>query len=298
VHNSDYIKWHENRAPTVFERLSGKFPQGQDWRVYWDESDIFCLTRGIHAGLHDAKYDGNFRHMDVLSSDFAAGDLPAYSFIQPRLILNHNDMHPPVFANQEVQSSLLAGEELVKAVYDAVRSSPAWMRTLFVITFDEHGGTYDHWPPPRATPPFANPPWPLEHDFRFDRFGIRVPTIFISPYVAPGTVVRASGEVPFDHTSMIATLCRKHGLDPLTDRDRAAPDIGNVLTLAEGEARTKTPDVVARTYTPISAAQAHASILSGFQKGLAQLAGKVLGKTIPDELHKVEHFFAALGKKL
>jgi phospholipase C len=298
VHNSDYVKWAKNDAPTVFHRLSEKFESGKDWRIYWDEADLFPLTKGIHASLHGDEWAGNFRHFGTFAADCASGDLPAYSFIQPRVIFNHNDMHPPVWANQELESSALAGEELVKSVYDAVRTSPAWMRTLLVVTFDEHGGTYDHWPPPRATPPFTPPPWPLEKDFAFDRFGIRVPAIFISPYVAPGTVVRASGDVPFDHTSMIATLSRRFGLEPLTDRDRAAPDFSQVFTLSDADARRETPEVAAREYEPMSAADAHESLLSGFQRGLGDLAAHILKVDIPEGIEKVGHLLAALRAKL
>ncbi|HVN76150.1 MAG TPA: alkaline phosphatase family protein [Thermoanaerobaculaceae bacterium] len=296
VTNSDYIKWRGNTAPTIFERLSAALPPGNDWRVYWDHQDILPLTRLIHPALGHEGYDQHFRHFETFAADCASGDLPAYTFIQPRLILDHNDMHPPVVLNPKVHSSVLAGELLVAAVYDAVRTGKAWPRTLLVITFDEHGGCYDHWPPPLgATPPDPNPAYPLEEGFRFDRFGVRVPTIFVSPLVAPGTVIRAPGAVPFDHTSLIRTVCAKWGLDPLTGRDRAAPDIGAVLMLSDAEARLETPDIAPRPYAPISSAQAHEGLLSAFQKDLARLVAHVLGKQLPDDATRVQDFLDAVA---
>src|SRR5262249_47039080 len=135
------------------------------------------------------------------------------------LLVNHNDMHPPVAANPLVDSSILAGEELVNDVYNAVRSNPtAWERTLLIILFDEHGGCYDHVPPPLATPPglpiHGAPDEFFGKPFGFDRFGVRVPAIFVSPWIEEGTVIRApSAAVPFDHTTVVRTVCDRWSLD-------------------------------------------------------------------------------------
>jgi phospholipase C len=295
VHNSDYIKWVENAAPTVFEQLGGALGAEKGWRVYWDEADLFPLTRLLHDGLRSREHDANFRHYSTFADDCARGDLPAYTFIQPRIVMNHNDMHPPIVLNQDVHSSALAGELLVNAVYDAVRTSSAWMRTMLVITFDEHGGTYDHWPPPMAVPPCADAPWPLEFGFAFDRLGVRVPTIFISPFIAPGTVVRAEGDVPFDHTSLIRTLGARWNLPPLTARDAAAPVFAHVATLGDAEARRETPAMQPRPYTPVSDAQAHESLLNGMQLEFGRLASHLLGRgVLGDAVKKVVHLLEAL----
>jgi phospholipase C len=284
VNNADYFKWLRNDCPTIFDQLAGA---GLESRIYWDEQDPQPLTRLLHEGLRHDRHASRFRHFSTFAEDCRTGNLPAYAFIQPRVMLNHNDMHPPVVPNQRVHSSVLAGELLVAEVYDAVRRGPGWMRSLLVILFDEHGGCHDHWPPPAATPPWAVPPYPLEEGFRFDRFGVRVPAVFISPYVAPGTVIRAPGAIPFDHTSMLRTICRRWGLPGLTDRDRAAPDFAEVFTLPERDARTDTPAMVPRTYIPISAAEAHESLLSGFQKALGHLVAHLTGRPLPAGIHRI-----------
>ncbi len=276
VTNSDYLKWQSNDQPTVFDRLTEKLGPGKDWRIYLDRQEAFSLTWALHPTLRQLKYLDRFRHFELFEQDCRDGNLPAYTFIEPRLFVNHNDMHPPVFINQNAESSVLAGELLINAVYDAVRKGKNWSRSLLVVVFDEHGGTYDHWPPPQATAPVAKPGYPLQFDFQFDRFGVRVPAIFISPYIAPGTVIRASGDTPFDHTSLLKTISNRWGTEPLTDRDRAAPDIGSVFTLSESEARLDTPAMLPRPYAPITAQQAGVGLLTGFQKDFHRLCSDII----------------------
>jgi len=287
VTNADFLKWRQNTAPTIFERLGESLGPERGWRVYWDHQDLAPLTRFIHPRLRQPEHDANFAAFATFADDCARGSLPAYSFIQPRLIINHNDMHPPVIPNQRVHSSMLAGEVLVHQIYEAVRTGPRWDRTLLLIVFDEHGGCYDHWPPPRALPPMSAPDYPLQDGFQFNRLGARVPALFISPRVAPGTVVRAPGDTPFDHTSIIRTLCVRWGLDGLTDRDRHAPDIGHVLTLPEAAARHETPSFTPRPYQPLTAADAGEALLSGMQHGLGHLMAEALGRTLPAGIRRV-----------
>jgi phospholipase C len=174
-------------------------------------------------------------------SDAAAGKLPEYSFIEPRYFAEPllgklpNDEHPP--------HNIVYGEALIAVVYNALRAGPGWPNTLLVITFDEHGGCYDHVAPPSATPPGG----PYPDGFQFGRFGVRVPAVIVSPYVAPGSVLRPQGKIPFDHTSIIATLRKLFGFRPLTARDEAAPDLVQVLG---GEPTNNGPAAVVVPPTP------------------------------------------------
>jgi phospholipase C len=132
----------------------------------------------------------------------------------------------------------MPGEYFVKKLFTSIAKNPAaWAKTLFVITFDEHGGTYDHVPPPwSAAPPWAPGPAtiPLDHGFEFDRFGVRIPTILISPLIEPGTVFRSPTEVPYDHTSVLATILDWLQVDKRTwnlgTRTASAPTFDNVVT--------------------------------------------------------------------
>jgi phospholipase C len=112
-------------------------------------------------------------------------------------------------------------------VYNCLRASRAWRKTLLVITYDEHGGCYDHVPPPAAVPPEQAT---ANQTFTFDRYGVRVPAVIVAPYIQAGTIFGRSS-TPFDHTSIIATVHKRFGTQMLTPRDAGAPDLDSVLSL-------------------------------------------------------------------
>jgi phospholipase C len=213
-----------NDATTVFDRLDkGNVP----WRIYFDPQDGFSMTYLIHFRRLWDRLGSNIRFMDQFLDDVRTGALPSYSFVEPRLMLNHNDEHPPgPFLGKFRNSNVLAGEQLIADVYNAIRTSSSskgsnWRNTALLIVYDEGGGCYDHVPPPTAPPPEPSAP-PGEEDFRFDRLGERVPAVLISAHTQAGTVVNA----PMRHTAVIRTMSEKWGLSPLTDRDRTAPTLG------------------------------------------------------------------------
>jgi phospholipase C len=163
-----------------------------------------------------------------------------------------------------------------------MRQGAHWDRTLLLITFDEHGGLYDDVVPPHnATPPGGYPEDHGEFGFQFDRFGLRVPAVFVSPYVEAATVVRAPGETPFDHTTIIKTLCNRWNLEPLTERDRAAPDFMAVLTRPLDEPRMETPTLAPRPYVPAPEPKAHQSKLGHLGSQMAELVAAKLGEELP-----------------
>ncbi|BDZ46405.1 phosphoesterase [Naasia aerilata] len=235
-----YEKWFDekNLAPTIFNRLSDA---GIDWAVYYDEKQIVSMTGFIHAPALEPFFPTNFRTMADFHRDVREGTLPAYSFVEPRMVYDHNDMHPPVgpLTETDVDGSVIAGgaisdvragEALLHSVYTAIRESTSPTgsnagNTMLFVTFDEHGGTYDHVPPPAAVPPAL--PERTEMGFRFDRLGVRVPALAISAYTAIGGVVRT----PMHHGSVISTLTEKYGLPPLTARDSGAPTLAGAVTL-------------------------------------------------------------------
>ena len=240
-HNGGYEKWLQAPAsPTIFNRLEDA---GLDWRIYFDESQLVSLTGVLHApALQKYWRTDHFALMSQFYDDAKKGKLAPYSFIEPRLVYDHNDFHPPVgpvresdFDGQEVTDSAIsdvrAGDALVHRIYDAVRRSDTSggsnaLNTLLLITFDEHGGTYDHVPPSSATPPGSGGAG--EMGFTFDRLGCRVPAIAVSAWTPAGRVINDA----MHHGSVIATLTRVHGLEPLSRRDAGANDLLNALTLS------------------------------------------------------------------
>lgn len=275
--------------PTVFTRFNELgFKNG--WKVYFH--DIPQALTLADLWLHP---DHFHPYEDVFKEDAMAGDLPAYAFIEPRYFPDltlPNDQHPP--------HNVLLGEQLIADVYNTLRNAPTWEKTLLVITYDEHGGCYDHVPPPLAIAPDGAPP---TGPFAFDRYGVRVPAVIVSPYVAPGTILRAlpGGNLPhrgppypFDHTSIIATLrqCFKLG-EPLTARDALAPDLGSALTLHDptnnGPAQIDPPAYVP---TPAEVATALDEPLNGTQQALHALATRLQGvqgiPRVEDRIKQIE----------
>jgi phospholipase C len=204
VVNSPYGSFPaHNSAETLFDRLEA---HSLTWRVYCDPPSRLSLTGLIHAPRLRAKFATHFL------STALNGELPVYAFIEPQIIGHaHDDMHPAFGMqfpglNIDPPSSLIAGEDLLARVYNGIRSSESQtgsncFNTLLMVVFDEHGGTYDHVPPPAATPPDAAGP-PGQMGFTFNRLGIRLPAIAISPWIPEKTVVTDT----YHHTSVIRTL--------------------------------------------------------------------------------------------
>jgi phospholipase C len=185
-----------------------------------------------------------------------------------------NDDHPP--------SDVIAGQDLVLTIYHALSSNAAtWPKTLLIITYDEHGGFYDHVAPPPATDDHPD----------FQRHGVRVPALLVSPLVAPGSTSTAllGDDFHFDHTSIIKTIftrfCQRDGQMPrFTARVEASNHLGHLLS--EGTARADVPDhsAVAQTvvdwrnrfaqvrFTDPVGAVAPPRELTDFQNGFYEMA--------------------------
>ena len=232
-HMDDVTKTYT--CPSIFGALT---KAGVSWQIFG--YDRQPLTRYDFPDITsaDASHFGLFTDFQAAA---AAGTLPAFAFLEPSWPSTGNSQHP----NYDVA----LGEQLIHDTYEALRGGPGWPQTLFVLTYDEHGGCYDHVPPPwGATPPDAVA---AEFGFGFDRFGVRVPTLLVSPLIAPGTVYRVpAGSTPLDHTSVLKTIQQRWNVPSLTARDAAAPDFGDVLTLTT----PRTDDVLAGVTVPVSGA--------------------------------------------
>ncbi|MGA7655398.1 MAG: alkaline phosphatase family protein [Methylocella sp.] len=202
-------------CPSIFGRLSQK---KIDWAIYGYNRDP--LTRLDYTDIQGAD-ESHFGHFRDFQKRASAGTLPAYTFLEPSFGAGGNSQHP----NYDVA----LGEQLIHDVYYALRNGPSWNETLLIINYDEHGGNYDHVAPPWGAVPPDNSVG--EWGFDFTRFGVRVPALLVSPRIAAGTVFRAKRGT-IDHTSVLKTIELRWDLDSLTARDKAAPGLGDVLTLA------------------------------------------------------------------
>eukprot|EP00756_Hemistasia_phaeocysticola_P010326 Hpha_TRINITY_DN15008_c2_g22::TRINITY_DN15008_c2_g22_i1::g.123944::m.123944/K01114/plc; phospholipase C len=199
---------------TVFDQIE---EVGLDWKFYYADAPLeMALLEKILA--NPLKVHG----WERFKKDIAKGELPAFSWVNPRWFVNKtsgegcNSQHP--------DHDVRLGEALMKEVYESLRAGPAWNETLFIITYDEHGGFYDHVPPPMDIPqPDDSKSFPDE-GFDFKRSGVRIPTLLISPWVSKGLVIgKPDGPTPtseYELSSVIATAGKLFGFNGfLTKRD-------------------------------------------------------------------------------
>ncbi len=238
--NEYFEEWYD--STTIWNYL---YEKGVSWKIYHQDEwlGFECYTKHLFKQLWDYIDDSKwFPKMSQFYAEAANGSLPTFSFLEPAwyesYLGNGNDYHPP--------GNLLPGEQFLLQVFNSLTSNKtAWNDTLLVVTFDEHGGCLDHVSPPwQAMPPWGTTTPPdqyLQHGFKFDRYGVRVPALLISPRIQAQTVFRSEKDwpvspyTPYDHTSIIATLLKWQGYDPaaagLGQRVANAPTFENVITL-------------------------------------------------------------------
>ncbi|MDQ3341250.1 MAG: alkaline phosphatase family protein [Myxococcota bacterium] len=202
-------------VPSIYNRLADK---GVDWVYYHGNLPVVSLLGNpgpyaIDLGPTDGKTGHVRRFGDALESvgpffdDAKAGKLPPVVYIDPAF--GENDDHPPVHP--------VLGQELIHSIYTALANSPQWNNIMLVITYDEHGGFYDHVAPPQTTDERAE----------FRQLGFRVPTIVAGPYVKKNYV----SSVQYDHTSALKQLQQHFKLDPLNERMNTANDLMDCIDL-------------------------------------------------------------------
>jgi phospholipase C len=226
-----------NKTQTIYNLLSAA---GRNWKVYtggWTVTSLVMLTQEKvwDYGLRP-EY---FKLFHDFETDAATpGGLPSYAFIEPNYMDSlkwgaEDDMHPESHAVQFYGvSNVEEGEKLAYRVYSAVRNSPDWNKTLLIIMFDEHGGCYDHVSPSKTVSPdgiVIPQSQPGGSGFEFDRLGVRIPAIVISPFTRAGTI---SNDV-FDHTTVLKTVmnCFDLGTGGLGQRAAQANDLESALNL-------------------------------------------------------------------
>jgi len=215
---------------TIYEQLQDN---KRTWAVYFsDQNEVAQYSRINMQRASFKLYESTF------AADAAAGKLANYNFIIPRFAGSTKDgpvtsMHAP--------QDLRPGDRLIADVYAALRGGPQWSQSLYIVTFDEHGGYFDHTTPAAApNPDGINSPAPGDKasfapKFSFDRLGLRVPTVLASPYLGKGVVC----STPMQHTSILTTVRKLFGMKgALTRRDAAAPSFETLFLTAS---RTDTP---------------------------------------------------------
>ena len=282
-----YVDFLINATPTVFNVLED---HSVPWRVYYGgPSPLFAISLTTQEQL--IAYSGLVPHfprrfypLSQFYTDIQSEEtFPSYVFLEPNYLSNpftgiENDEHPqasPTWMEEDGPSNVLFGEQLLYDVFTALTQSPAWNSTLFIVLFDEHGGTFDHVPPPMTNiPPPDNVVIPYGEPggsgFTFDRLGVRVPAVLISPLIAKGTI----DSTQYDHTSVIKTVLNASNITTTVGaREAAATDVSGVLTLSTP--RTDLPSITPIPPPTLAVADIPNDFpLTEFQKTLLMLAAK------------------------
>jgi phospholipase C len=207
---------------TIFDRLENK---GVEWTIYHDDEfpQVLAIKGMIeYVPKHFERFD-EFRE-DVNKPDFSK----SYIFIEPNW---HSINHFRCGNSQHPMDDVTRGERFLKDIYEIIRNSPHWESSLLIITYDEHGGFYDHIVPPTAIEPGDSITHPANDKFHFNfkQLGVRVPTIVVSPLIRKGIVDHRL----YEHASVLSTLEKLFSLDNLTQRDRLAAPLNDLLSLSK-----------------------------------------------------------------
>lgn len=203
-----------------------------DWKIYYQDSILgHSMTETLFKKLSPYRGTEHIESFEVFAETIRnCGTLPRFTYLEPSWYTFFptgsvaNDYHPPY--------NVCPGEQNLAAVYKLLTEYKDWDTTLFIVTFDEHGGTFDHAAPPATIAPDGLRDW---SKFDFERLGLRVPTLLISPRIAKSTVFRSPDpEIHFDHTSFLKTLLAWQGIDitggALGKRAAQAPCFSGVLS--------------------------------------------------------------------
>lgn len=246
--------WQQNRD-SFFEKLSAARPEKFSWTVYAHSlaccmSYMFLQGSTLNGHLMNGQQDEAIKTIEQFKEDAKNGQLPSFSFIEPLyepavpntshfffktyVPKSHNDQHPHHEYGFSYRPTMREGEQLILDLYESLFvTGKNAEETLLIVTYDESGGCFDHVPPPAASKPGDNIRHnlgPEQSSFDFDRLGIRVPCIFVSPQIAKNTVLRSRTNAPFSHTSIAKSMRVQLGVEePLSKREDESPDFWHVF---------------------------------------------------------------------
>ena len=187
----------------VYSRLVNASPKRTSKVYYYDTTSSTMEVANLLQNQPEL-----FGTYGQFLKDCEKGDLPDYSFIEPNYSDHQGDGGAHVANDQHPDHNVQQGEVFIASVYQAIKNNPElWESTALLITYDEHGGIFDHVPPPGCVPDRFKADGNATGtgvDFHFDRLGVRVPTILVSPWIPTGTVENRV----FDHASIPATITK------------------------------------------------------------------------------------------
>jgi phospholipase C len=220
---------------SIYDRLVTANPARTSKLYYYDQAS--STMEIVNLLQHQSEL---FATYDQFLADCSQGTLPDYSFVEPNYNDHDGDNGAELASDQHPDHHVQAGERFIASVYNAIRGNPdLWKSTALLVVYDEHGGIYDHVPPPACMKDgFVAQPNDTQtgRPFEFDRLGVRVPAILVSPWIAKGTVVKGPQEPggrTFEHASIPATVTQFFlgEYEQRSPREKAADTFLDLLTL-------------------------------------------------------------------
>jgi phospholipase C len=188
---------------SIYDRLINATPKHTSKLYYYDTASSTMEITNLLQNQPEL-----FGTYQQFLDDCKTGNLPDYSFVEPNYSDHDSDDGEEVASDQHPDHNVQAGEVFIASVYKAIKqNSNLWQSTALLVVYDEHGGIYDHVAPPACTPDqFQASPndTGTGMPFAFDRLGVRVPAILISPWTPKGTIVNRV----FDHASIPGTVTK------------------------------------------------------------------------------------------
>ena len=237
---TDAVDTPQLKGPTIFEELQAA---GVSWKIYVNPLGIGCAGPPYAAScliLHTylpnftfaqtvvAKFPQNIAPISQYFTDLTNGTLPAVALIEPASNAGL-DEHPSV--NDKYATNIQTGEKYVSSLINGLMTSSSWKSSVFILTFDENGGLYDHVPPQKTVSPDGIKPIDIPPgnvcstvtgptcDFVYT--GYRVPLIVVSPYTKKNYVSHTVA----DYTAILKLIETRFNLPALTKRDAAQMDM-------------------------------------------------------------------------
>jgi phospholipase C len=204
---------------SIYSRLVDASPKHTSKLYYYDVAS--STMEIVNLLQHEPELFGTF---EQFLDDCRRGQLPDYALVEPNYTDHDTDSGEELASDQHPDHNVQAGELFIAQVYMAIRRNPTlWASTAILVVYDEHGGIADHVPPP-ACPPDQFTASPNDtgtgREFKFDRLGVRVPAVLISPWIPKNTVVDRT----FDHASIPGTVTKFFlgEYDPRSPREKNA----------------------------------------------------------------------------
>ena len=285
--------WYHNKVGslfpqrTIFDQVS---EAGLKWRNYYNDTPWELFMESIAHSPH------NVKNLESFFDDAKNGNLPNYAWINPRSGVNmttglgSQDQHP--------DHDVALGESYIKDIYEALRASPQWNNTLLVLTYDEHGGFFDHVEPPQnISGPNDNEKSYPDAGYDFTKLGVRVPTILVSPYIPKGTVISEPpmDQKPFENskydlTSIMSTARKLLSMpnQNLTGRDGWSATFEHIFERLEVPRNDCPLHLPAAPKPSLSHLEEGALPLNDLQKDIATVHSHVLAMYNDEEHQDIE----------